>query len=208
MCCSTKQLARQNGRIGNVEYVETHGVRGGQEPDDHQLAHPWTQGERARCRLVAARSLRRWRSLARGRRGAFRSRARRNRQSAGMDGILRRIDHRTYRLAVAPDRRSRRRRRPNGCSTRPTGAMSVNALAVLVNVLVEAHRVPQWFLAAVRARADRGWPGVDDGAEGGAGGLIAGRGRRRRAAPIKPRPSKRALARRAFDPGGRCLGKS
>jgi hypothetical protein len=38
---------------------------------------------------------------------------------------------------------------------------SVNALAVLVNVLVEAHRVPQWFLAAVRGRADRGWPGVE-----------------------------------------------
>ncbi|WP_158816944.1 hypothetical protein [Methylocapsa sp. S129] len=41
-------------------------------------------------------------------------------------------------------------------------AMSVDALAVLVNVLVEAHRVPQWFLAAVRARAARGWPGVDE----------------------------------------------
>ena len=41
-------------------------------------------------------------------------------------------------------------------------AMSVDALAVLVNVLVEAHRVPQWFLAAVRARAERGWPGVDE----------------------------------------------
>ena len=39
---------------------------------------------------------------------------------------------------------------------------SVNALAVLVNVLVEAHRVPQWFVAAVRARAERGWPGVDE----------------------------------------------
>jgi hypothetical protein len=38
---------------------------------------------------------------------------------------------------------------------------SVNALAVLVNVLVEAHRVPQWFVAAVRGRAERGWPGVD-----------------------------------------------
>lgn len=41
-------------------------------------------------------------------------------------------------------------------------AMSVDALAVLVNVLAEAHRVPQWFLAAVRARAARGWPGVDE----------------------------------------------
>lgn len=38
---------------------------------------------------------------------------------------------------------------------------SVNALAVLVNVLGEAHRAPRWFLAAVRGRALRGWTGVD-----------------------------------------------
>ena len=38
---------------------------------------------------------------------------------------------------------------------------SVNGLAALVNVLAEAHRAPRWFLAAVRARAKRGWPGVD-----------------------------------------------
>lgn len=37
---------------------------------------------------------------------------------------------------------------------------SVNALAVLVNVLGEAQRAPRWFLAAVRARATRGWTGV------------------------------------------------
>ncbi len=37
---------------------------------------------------------------------------------------------------------------------------SVNALAVLVNVLSEAHRAPRWFLAAVRARALQGWTGV------------------------------------------------
>ena len=37
---------------------------------------------------------------------------------------------------------------------------SVNALAVLVNVLSEAHRAPRWFLAAVRARAAQGWTGV------------------------------------------------
>jgi hypothetical protein len=41
-------------------------------------------------------------------------------------------------------------------------AMSVDALAVLANVLAESHRVPQWFLAAVRARATRGWQGVDE----------------------------------------------
>jgi hypothetical protein len=40
-------------------------------------------------------------------------------------------------------------------------ATSADALAVLVNVLAEARRVPQWFLAAVRARAGRDWPGVD-----------------------------------------------
>ncbi len=36
---------------------------------------------------------------------------------------------------------------------------SVEALAVLVNVLGEAHRAPQWFITAVRARAAQ-WPGV------------------------------------------------
>ncbi len=37
---------------------------------------------------------------------------------------------------------------------------SVNALAALVAALAEAHRAPAWFLAAVRARAARGWTGV------------------------------------------------
>lgn len=39
-------------------------------------------------------------------------------------------------------------------------AGSLNAFAVLVNVMAEAHRVPLWFLAAVRARAARGLPEV------------------------------------------------
>ena len=39
---------------------------------------------------------------------------------------------------------------------------SIGALAVLVNVLAEAHRAPQWFVSAVRARARGGWPGVDE----------------------------------------------
>jgi hypothetical protein len=38
---------------------------------------------------------------------------------------------------------------------------SVNALAALVAGLGEAHRAPAWFLAAVRARAARGWSGVE-----------------------------------------------
>jgi hypothetical protein len=41
-------------------------------------------------------------------------------------------------------------------------AASAVALAALVNVLAEAHRAPQWFIDAVRARAMRGWPGVDE----------------------------------------------
>ena len=41
-------------------------------------------------------------------------------------------------------------------------AMSLNALALLVNVLAEAHRVPLWFLAAVKSRASQGWAGVED----------------------------------------------
>jgi hypothetical protein len=37
---------------------------------------------------------------------------------------------------------------------------SVEALGALVNVLAEAHRAPQWFVAAVRARAAGEWPEV------------------------------------------------
>ena len=36
---------------------------------------------------------------------------------------------------------------------RADACQSVEALAVLVNVLSEAHRAPQWFVSAVRARA-------------------------------------------------------
>ena len=39
-------------------------------------------------------------------------------------------------------------------------AASLNGLAVLVNVLAEAHKVPLWLVSAARARAARGWPGV------------------------------------------------
>jgi hypothetical protein len=39
---------------------------------------------------------------------------------------------------------------------------SIGALAALVNVLVEAHQVPQWLAAAARARTRQGWPGVDE----------------------------------------------
>lgn len=38
---------------------------------------------------------------------------------------------------------------------------TVNALAVLVNVLAEAERVPRWFLRELKARAAAGWPGID-----------------------------------------------
>ena len=37
---------------------------------------------------------------------------------------------------------------------------SVEALGALVNVLAEAHRAPQWFVAAVTARAAGEWPEV------------------------------------------------
>jgi hypothetical protein len=39
---------------------------------------------------------------------------------------------------------------------------SIGALAVLVDVLVEADRVPAWLPDAVRARMYRGWTGVDE----------------------------------------------
>ncbi len=38
---------------------------------------------------------------------------------------------------------------------------SLEAVAALVNVLAEAHRAPQWFVAAARARA-AAWPGVEE----------------------------------------------
>ncbi len=38
---------------------------------------------------------------------------------------------------------------------------SISALATLVNILAEADRVPLWFLAAVRGRVARAWPGID-----------------------------------------------
>jgi hypothetical protein len=39
---------------------------------------------------------------------------------------------------------------------------SIGALAALVNVLTEAHRVPQWLAGAAHARIRRGWTGVDE----------------------------------------------
>jgi hypothetical protein len=46
-------------------------------------------------------------------------------------------------------------------------AGTLGALAVLVNVLAEAERVPAWFVAAVRGRAARGlWQGGEAEADG------------------------------------------
>jgi len=39
---------------------------------------------------------------------------------------------------------------------------SIGAMAAMVNVLVEAHQVPQWLAAAARARTRQGWSGVDE----------------------------------------------
>jgi hypothetical protein len=50
--------------------------------------------------------------------------------------------------------------------------MTVNVLAALVNVLGEAHRAPLWFLAAVRARAQRDWAGLDAAIAGAAAQAI------------------------------------
>lgn len=41
-------------------------------------------------------------------------------------------------------------------------ARTLNALAALVNVMAEAHRVPLWFHAAAKARATRDWPGASE----------------------------------------------
>ena len=46
---------------------------------------------------------------------------------------------------------------------------SAEALAALVNVLAEAHRAPQWFVAAVKARAAGLWPGLGEALKAAAG---------------------------------------
>ena len=38
-------------------------------------------------------------------------------------------------------------------------ATTLPSFALLINVLAEAHRVPLWFLSAVKSRASR-WPGL------------------------------------------------
>jgi hypothetical protein len=52
---------------------------------------------------------------------------------------------------------------------RADACKSVETLAALVNVLAEAHRAPEWFVAAVKARASGGWPGVDAALRAAAG---------------------------------------
>lgn len=42
---------------------------------------------------------------------------------------------------------------------------TVAALATLINILAEAHRVPQWLPAAARGRAAAGWAGVAEALE-------------------------------------------
>eukprot|EP01037_Dinobryon_pediforme_P015606 gene15606-15755_t len=46
--------------------------------------------------------------------------------------------------------------------TKADHSANVSALAVLVNIVAEADRVPSWFVAAVRGRVARGWPGVQE----------------------------------------------
>jgi len=45
-------------------------------------------------------------------------------------------------------------------------AASLNALAVLVNVLAEAVEAPAWLVFAAKARAARNWPGVAEAMNG------------------------------------------
>lgn len=52
---------------------------------------------------------------------------------------------------------------------RADGCKTVDALAALVNVLAEAHRAPEWFVTAVKARANGGWPGVQAALRAAAG---------------------------------------
>ncbi len=53
-------------------------------------------------------------------------------------------------------------RRADECKT-------IEALGALVNVLAEAHRAPEWLVAAVKARANGGWPGVEEALRAAAG---------------------------------------
>lgn len=41
---------------------------------------------------------------------------------------------------------------------------TLSAFAILVAVLEDAHSVPAWFAAAVRGRAQKGWPGLEEAA--------------------------------------------
>ena len=43
-------------------------------------------------------------------------------------------------------------------------ANTLNAFAVLINVLAETDRIPAWLVGAARSRAARGWPGMEDAA--------------------------------------------
>jgi hypothetical protein len=43
---------------------------------------------------------------------------------------------------------------------RADACKSVEALAALINVLAEAQRAPEWFVASVKARATGAWPGL------------------------------------------------
>ncbi len=52
---------------------------------------------------------------------------------------------------------------------RADGCKTVDALAALVNVLAEAHRAPEWFVAAVKDRANGGWPEVQAALRAAAG---------------------------------------
>jgi hypothetical protein len=46
--------------------------------------------------------------------------------------------------------------------------MTAEAVAALANVLAEARRAPKWLIAAARARAAGGWPGVREALAGSA----------------------------------------
>ncbi len=101
---------------------------------------------------------------------------------------------------------------------RADACKSVDTLAAPVNVLAEAHRAPEGFIAAVEARAAGGWPGLEQALRSAAAkgrlraafsfcarGLELFRPRRKAA---KPKPAKPANIIAQVDASGAAMSNS
>jgi len=76
--------------------------------------------------------------------------------------------------------------------TRVDEGRSVEALAALVNVLAEAHSVPEWLLDAGRARVSSGWPNAGQAPPTATTGQLHTSGRAQKVGPLR-RPVQRVI---------------